>query len=147
MRNGNAIRFAGAAILALAAQLHAGGFFLQAAKPATAEALKAGAVLAVKAEGCNDPAKTSVTATAEGLVNGQRRSIPLKLLPLSETGSYAITRQWPQEGRWVIHVSAASDVGVAEALAVEGPAALDITHGTAGHLVFTASDIDAMLRK
>ena len=147
MRNGNAIRPAGAAILALAAQLYAGGFYLQAGNADSVEAQKANAVLTVKAVGCNDPAKTAVTATAEGLVNGERRTIPLKLSPLSESGSYALTRQWPKEGRWVIHLSATSNVGVAEALAVDGPGGMDVTHGTGGHLVFTPSEIDWMLRK
>jgi hypothetical protein len=128
----------GGAILALAAQLYAGGFYLQAGKPDTEEARKANAVLTMKATGCNDPAKTTVTATAEGLVNGERRTIALKLTPLSEPGSYALTRQWPKEGRWVIHLSATSNIGVAEALAVEGPGGMEVTHG---------SDVEAMLRR
>ena len=147
MRNGNAIRLAGAAILALSAQLHAGGFYLQAGNPNSAEARKAGAVLVLKAEGCNDPAKTVVTATAEGFVNGRRRTIPLKLSALSEPETYALTRQWPTERKWVIHLSATSNAGVAEALAVEGPGGMEVTHGAAGHPAFTQTEIEAMLRE
>src|SRR5579872_3318608 len=89
--------------LALAGQLFAGGFFLQLGNPeASPEALKAGAVLTVKATGCHNPATAKLTATAVGVVNGERREIPLKVTQLSEPGAFAISQQWPSEGKWVI---------------------------------------------
>ena len=67
-----------AAVLALAGQLFAGGFWLQLGNPeASAEARKVNAVVTIKATGCHDPALAKVTATAIGMVDGQRRSIPL----------------------------------------------------------------------
>ena len=45
--------------------------------------------------------KTVVSATAEGLVAGIRRSVPLKLIPLS-TGFYGVAREWPSEGTWAV---------------------------------------------
>ena len=45
-------------------------------------------------------------ATAEGVVNGARKSIPLKLLSLSAAGTFAVTREWPDEGTWVIKMVA-----------------------------------------
>ena len=61
--------------LAAAGQLMAGGFWLQLGNPeASAEARKANAVVTIKAVGCHDPASAKVTATAVGMVNGERRT-------------------------------------------------------------------------
>jgi hypothetical protein len=147
MRNGNAIRTAGAVILALAAQLCAGGFYLQADKADSLEARKVNAVLTVKAVGCHDPASAKVTATAIGLANGERRSIPLKIDALSAPGTFAIAQQWPKEGRWVIQLSGRSDSAVTSTLVKAGPSGVDFGQGKAEMRVFTADEVDAMLRE
>jgi len=147
MRNGNAIRFAAGAVLALAAQLYAGGFFLQAAKPETPEALKAGAVLTATVVGCHDPAEATVTAAAIGYVNGQRRTIPLKLSALSAPGTFAISQQWPKDGRWVIQISGRVKQGeVTNTLVKAGPSGIDYGSGKAEMRAFTAQEVDALLR-
>ena len=94
----------GAAIaLCAAMSLFAGGFALQLGKPSTnSEAHAKSAVLVVRGYACVAPEKTTVSATAEGTVNGRRQSIPLKLVPLSGESTYALIRQWPTEGKWVI---------------------------------------------
>ena len=90
-------------MLACAGQMFAGGFWLQVGNPeANAAAGKMGAVVTIKAVGCHDPATAKVTATAVGVVNGERRTIPLELKPLAEPGAYALSQQWPREGKWVI---------------------------------------------
>src|SRR5437868_584663 len=105
MRNRTLIAMPGAAILALAGQLFAGGFWLQLGNPeASPETRRSNAVVTIKATGCHDPSKATVTATAIGTVNGQRREIPLKLEALSEAGMFALSQQWPAEGKWVIRV-------------------------------------------
>jgi hypothetical protein len=91
--------------LAAAMSLVAGGFALQLGKPsANPEAQAKNAVLVVRGYACAAPEKTTVSATAEGIVNGRRESIPLKLIPLSGESTYALTRQWPSSGKWVIAV-------------------------------------------
>ncbi|MFL6350547.1 MAG: hypothetical protein ACJ74Z_01670 [Bryobacteraceae bacterium] len=86
-----------------AMSLVAGGFALQIGKPSTnPEAQAKKAVLVVRGYACVAPKSTSVSATADGFVNGKRQSIPLKLIPLSGESTYALTRQWPKEGKWVI---------------------------------------------
>ena len=88
-------------MLACAGQMFAGGFWLQLGNPeANPAAGKMGAVVVIKAVGCHDPAAAKVTATAIGVVNGERRSIPLELKPLGEPGAYALSQQWPKEGKW-----------------------------------------------
>jgi hypothetical protein len=52
------------------------------------------------------PASVTITGTAEGIVNGTRHSIPLKLVALETPGVYAVPRVWEQ-GRWVLTLSGA----------------------------------------
>lgn len=86
-----------------AASLFAGGFALEIGKPsANPEAQAKNAVLMVRGYACHNAEETTVTATAEGVVNGKRETIPLKLIPLSAQSTYALTRQWPADGKWVI---------------------------------------------
>jgi hypothetical protein len=95
------------ALSILAAPLLAGALRLEVGNPATnQEALAQHAVLVAWTTACHSPEKTSVTATAEGVVNGIRKSIPLKVLPLSTPRTFAVTRDWPNEGTWAIKIVA-----------------------------------------
>lgn len=94
-------------VLTSSVALMAGGFALEIGNPsANPEAQAKHAVLVVRGYACTHPEKTSITATAEGIVKGKRETIPLKLVPLASSNSYAVTRQWPAEGRWVVTLSA-----------------------------------------
>jgi hypothetical protein len=94
---------------AAAISLLAGGFALEIARPVgNAEAQAKKAILLVRSYACADPEKTVITATAEGIVNGNRKSLPLKLEALSQQSTFALARQWPAEGRWVITVTASN---------------------------------------
>jgi len=65
----------------------AGGFWISIQNTSTVtDAVAKNAVVLVRADGCHNPAEASITGTAEGSVNGIRRSIPLKLAPVSEPG-------------------------------------------------------------
>jgi hypothetical protein len=99
----NAKVFAPVVALGAAISLIAGGFALQIGKPsANPEAQAKNALLVVRGYACVAPEKTTISGVAEGIVNGKRESIPLKLIPLSGESIYALTRQWPAEGKWVI---------------------------------------------
>lgn len=50
-----------------------------------------------------------LTGTAEGLVNGQRRSTRLDIRRLSQSGSYAVRWSKPAQGNWVLVVSSKRD--------------------------------------
>jgi hypothetical protein len=52
------------------------------------------------------------------LANGVRRSIPIKLTPLSTPGTYAIHKQWPQKGTWVLSITATDAAGLTTAAVV-----------------------------
>ena len=57
-----------------------------------------------RTEGCADTAKLHVDGTAEGLVQGARRSVPLRLALMSTPGVYAVYQTWPAEGDWVVNL-------------------------------------------
>ena len=88
---------------------------------------KVGAVLTVKASGCHDPATAKVTATAIGMVNGERREIALKVMPLSGAGMFAIAQQWPREGKWVIQLVGRNGEQFTNTLVGAGPDGVDRT--------------------
>jgi hypothetical protein len=65
-----------------------------------------GAVLLVHAsarEGA--PAVRELSATAEGLVNGSRRSMPVRLDVTREAGVFALRKQWPADGTWLLAIT------------------------------------------
>lgn len=135
------------AMAALAGQLFAGGFFLELGNPeANPEAKKANAVLVIKATGCHDPGAATLTATAVGVVDGKRQSIPLELTKLSEPGAFALSRQWPKEGKWVIELVGRNTYGqFTNALVAAGPDGVDRLHARHNLRAFSKSDIEAML--
>jgi hypothetical protein len=65
------------------------------------------AFLVVHAFHHGTPTAFPVTGTAEGIVNGARRTIALSFAPTSRTGAYALAKQWPNEGTWTLVVSVA----------------------------------------
>jgi len=79
----------------------AGGFFLTIHGPDSAGQIK-GAVLTVTAEGCQDYSHARITGQAEGAMQGHRQSIPLELIATGKPGTYAVRKQWPSDGKWVL---------------------------------------------
>ena len=45
---------------------------------------------------------SGVTGTAEGILSGTRRTIPLAFDTTSHPGTYALRKQWPVEGTWML---------------------------------------------
>jgi len=80
---------------ALASLAHAGGAGV------SVERAKDGKYL-VHSFACTGPSSVSIVATAEGVVNGERQSIPLKLEPMKEPGLYQFERTWPAQGTWLV---------------------------------------------
>ncbi|MEK7407236.1 MAG: hypothetical protein AAB225_19350 [Acidobacteriota bacterium] len=84
----------------------AGGFFLTLGNPSASGDPKArDAFVTVRADGCHMPSLARISGKAEGLVNGRRQSVPLKLTALSSKGVYAVRREWPADGVWVVSLS------------------------------------------
>ena len=63
-----------------------------------------GSLLVVRPGGCADPASAQITATAEGIVDGTRHSVPLRLSALQTPGVHAVPRDVANRGVWVINL-------------------------------------------
>jgi len=102
-----------------------GGFELRVEVPRAGTAYSEAVVL-VQTYGCAQPSKAKVEGTAEGIVNGVRRSMPLALKQVAE-GIYAVERQWPAEGTWVLALTGAyrgQDSSLLLALEADGTVAM-----------------------
>jgi hypothetical protein len=79
-----------------------------------------GAHLLVHAYYHGTPVAYPVSGTAEGVVNGERRTMTLRFETTSRTGVYALRKQWPSEGSWTLVISVTQgendSAGVAQAL-------------------------------
>ena len=73
------------------------------------------AAFVFRTTGCADPAKAEVTAMAEGVADGARRTMPLKVTPSSRPGVYAVLPQW-DAGRWVVVLKGACGTMLAGAV-------------------------------
>ena len=63
-----------------------------------------------------------VTGTAEGMVNGERRSLKLDFAETSREGVFALKRTWPAEGTWTLVIQANQGPGDAATAVVDlGP--------------------------
>lgn len=65
-----------------------------------------GAFLVVNVYHHGTPTAFPVSGTAEGIVRGQRRSIPLQFKETSRTASFALAKQWPDSGTWTLVIGA-----------------------------------------
>jgi hypothetical protein len=61
-----------------------------------------GAILLVHVFHHATPIAYPIEGTAEGIVNGERRSIKLKFTETARPAVYGLSRQWPTEGVWTL---------------------------------------------
>lgn len=64
-----------------------------------------GALLTVRTYHHGELMSYELTGTAEGIVNGQRQSMPLDIRRLSQTGMYAVRWQKPAQGSWMLVIT------------------------------------------
>lgn len=81
----------------------AGGFMISVSEPDGS--VPEGTVALVNPLGCHQPSEAVFTATAEGITEGRRVSLPLEQVRTAD-GALAVQRIWPDEGAWVVAVSA-----------------------------------------
>ena len=135
---------AGCAIAALAL---AQGFTFTIGNPVASQDFRAkGAVFVFRVEGCADAAKAQISATSEGLVNGARRSVTLKLAPISKPGVYAVYQNWPAEGAWVVTLKGTCADANAGAIIPIGPKGFSRESAKFFPRPATDTEIDSSLR-
>jgi hypothetical protein len=94
------------------------------------------------------PTDLTVEATAEGLVDGQRRTVPLELKRGSQTGSYPVRNVWGSTGTWSVLVKATQPAPRVSIQAVVDVGSDGMVAGvTMPHRMLTAADIDGRLRE
>jgi hypothetical protein len=146
-----------AVLLTIASPALAGGFQLSLETPSGGDPQLKDAVLIVRTFGCHQPADAKLSASAEGLINGNRKSLALELRSIG-SGVYALKQQWPSEGHWVLALTGAYN-GMTSSVLVELGANGKVLPGTRleeGNLkgvharavrrTWLAEDIDSALR-
>ena len=73
---------------------------------------------------CQQPASARVTAWAEGLVDGKRQTLPLKINKTAEVGVFQFARNWPEQGEWVIRVRIGGSQGAVSLTALDEKGAI-----------------------
>jgi hypothetical protein len=105
------------------------------------------AAFVFRTEGCAEPAKSQIGATAEGLVKGARRSVVLKVMAAaSKPGVYAVYQSWPAEGDWVVSLKGACAGANAGAIVPIGPNGFVRESSKFFKRAATDSEIDAALK-
>ena len=117
------------------------------------DAASRGAYLVVHTFHHGDLVASGVTGAAEGIVAGARKSIPLTFDNTAKQGSYALRKQWPDDGTWMLvintgghaqGVTALVDVGsTGEVTRVRVPTRRNGPHQVPAQV--TARDIDSAL--
>jgi hypothetical protein len=99
-------------VLATALAAQAGTFFrLEIGSPVAAgtnnKIVKDGkkTVLVVRPRLCDAEGSVRIAGTAEGIVNGARQSVSLRLVALPTPGVHAVQQQWPDNGSWILHLA------------------------------------------
>jgi hypothetical protein len=80
-----------------------------------------GAFLVVHTFHHGDAVASGVTGTAEGVVSGARRSVPLTFEKASRPGSYVLRKQWPADGTWMLVINTGGRAEGVTALVDIGP--------------------------
>lgn len=96
------------ALFTVAAPLFAGPPWISIEYPVNPyDATTRNAFLLVHAFHHGTPIGLPVTGVAEGLVRGERKSVPLTVDRTSRTGVYAVRNQWGAEGEWTLVLTVA----------------------------------------
>jgi len=101
-----ALALAAIAAVGFAAPALAGPPWISIELPANPyDAASRGAFLLVHAFHHGTPVAFPITGTAEGIVNGERRSIKLEFAKTSRDGVFALRQLWPAEGTWTLVIT------------------------------------------
>jgi hypothetical protein len=112
----------GIAACLMAALAFAEEFSFTIGSPVAAQDFRAKtAAFVFRTQGCPDPSKAQISASAEGLVKGARRSVALKVDAMSRPGVYAVYQSWPSGGQWVVNLRGTCNDANAGAIVPIGP--------------------------
>lgn len=134
-------------MLAASSLLHAADFSLTIGSPVAAGLVKKvkDSVFAVRLEQCEDTAKSQITGTAEGIVNGARKSVPVQLASASPN-VFLVQETWTGEGAWVVILKATcADAKAGAIVAISRGGFIRESTKTFSRFA-TAAEVDASLK-
>ena len=103
---------AAVALLSTAAFVKAGPPWISIEYPANPyDSASRGAFLLVHAFHHGTPVNFPVSGSAEGLVNGARKTVSLEFKNTSRPGVYALQKQWASEGVWTLVIGVTQGEG------------------------------------
>jgi hypothetical protein len=131
----------------LAALAMADGFTFTIGSPVAAQAPAAKtAAFAFRTQGCAEPAKSQIMATAEGIVRGTRRSVVLNVAAMQKPGVYAVFETWGKEGRWAVVLKGVCEHETAGAIVPIGPSGFIRESSKFFPRPATGAEVDASLK-
>jgi len=137
----------GIAACALAVLALAEGFTFNLASPVASQDFHAKtAAFVFRTQGCAEPAKAQISGTAEGIVNGVHKSVALKIVSMSKPGVYAVYREWPAEGEWLVNLKGTCSDASAGAIVPIGPKGFIRESSKILQHPATEAEIDAALK-
>jgi hypothetical protein len=80
-------------------------------------------VLLVRVSGCFDKKDAGASARAEGLVNGKRKAVDLKVTKI-EDGFFAVKGDWGKEGAWALVITGTGGPMTSHVVVEAGPKGL-----------------------
>lgn len=128
-----------AAVVLLAQSAWAGG------QQVRAEAAADGRSVVVRTYRCGTPSSFTVVGTAEGVVGGARKTIPLAIARAGEEGVFTVARQWPAEGKWALVFTVEGSHAVSTLVELEPGAAIRVARQKTTYEKPTPSDVHAVL--
>jgi hypothetical protein len=146
MKRRSLVRAGAGLLAAAAASSHASAAFAGGQQIA-AEVAADGKTMLVRTYRCGTPARLAVSGAAEGLVDGQRRRIPLTIARTGDPAVFSVTRQWPSEGAWVLTFTAAGERPASALVELAPGPALKIASQESRYTPAAAREIDAALAR
>jgi hypothetical protein len=140
------------ACVLLPVAVSAAGFTLSIGPPVAAGTGKkvtksAGASFAVRLEECDSLEAAQISSTAEGLVDGARRSVPVAIIAAGSPGVYVVSETEENPGVWVVNVNAICGKAKAAAIVAIGPQGFVRESTKVLPRAATKTEIDAALKE
>lgn len=110
-----------------------------------AEAAADGRSVVVRTYRCGTPSSFRVVGTAEGVVAGARKTIPLAIARAGEEGVFTVARQWPAEGKWALVFSVEGSHAVSTLVELEPGTRIRVASQKTTYEKPTPADVHAVL--
>jgi hypothetical protein len=92
-----------------------------------------GAAFVVRTYRHDQPEATPLSGSAEGIVDGERRSVALTFTATGRPGVFAVPQTWPDQGAWVVAVSTGERVHMVIEMGADGGLTPTSYHGHDAH--------------